>query len=134
MLERAALDGAGGEGAVERMGMVAAHGLDLRGGERRPVERAPRGRLGIARAQPLLAKHRATAGVELEVVAHLSAVLFHKADHAAVMVAVRMAEDQPVEMLAGFDAEQIEVAQQDFRRVAEIKQVLPFTAAVLGFR
>ena len=54
-----------------------------------------------------------------------------KASQPTVMIAVPVAEDQPVKAL-GLDAEQVEIAHQDLRRVAKIEQVLPDgTAGVL---
>src|SRR5216684_6327879 len=105
------------------MGMLARHGLDPRCFERRRVERAPRAWLLVARAEPFLAEHRIAAGEQFEVVTHPAAVMLDKADHPPVMVAMRVAEDQAVEPL-GHDAEQVEIAQEDLRRIAEIEEVL----------
>jgi hypothetical protein len=52
--------------------------------------------------------------------------MLHKTHQPAVMVAMRMTEDKAVELVGG-DAEQIEIAQQDFRCVAEIEQILALT-------
>jgi hypothetical protein len=64
---------------------------------------------------------------------HCFAVLPDKADQPPEMVAMRMAQDQPVELL-GIDPEQIEIAQEDFRRVAEIEQILTLAGVVLAFK
>ena len=86
-------------------------GLDMRGGERRrrrarPTTPVPR----RAAAVPFLAERQVAAGVQPQIVAHPRPVMADKPDHPAVMVAVRMAEDEPVELL-GRDAEQVEIAQ-----------------------
>src|SRR6266567_5164070 len=49
--------------------------------------------------------------------------MFAEPDHPAVMVAMRMAENQAVEPL-GHDAEQVEIAQEDLRGIAEIEEIL----------
>src|SRR5215208_4560824 len=115
------------------MGLAAAHGLDTRRPERRAVERAHRDRrLAVAAAVPFLAKGQVSAGIELDAVAYPVAVALDEADHAAVMVAVRMAEDQAVEFF-GLDPQQVEVAVHDLRREAEIEQVLMLLARFGGF-
>jgi hypothetical protein len=105
------------------VGGGAGHRLDPRGGERRTVERAPGPGFAVARAQPFLAEHQVAAGEQPQIVAHLAAVVADKAGETAIMVAMRVAQDQPIELF-GPQVEQVEIAQEDFRRVAEIEQVL----------
>src|SRR5215208_2580304 len=115
------------------MGLAAAHGLDTRRPERRAVERAHRDRrLAVAAAVPFLAKGQVAAGVELNAVAHPTAVALDEADHAAVVVAVGMAEDQAVELIR-LDPQEIEVAVHDLRREAEIEQISMLFSAFRGF-
>ena len=55
-----------------------------------------------------------------------------KARQPAEMVAVSVAQNEPVEPL-GLDAEQSEIAQQHLGRVAEVEEVLPRLARIAGF-
>jgi hypothetical protein len=48
------------------------------------------------------------------------------------MIAVAVAQDQPVDP-RGVEVEQVEIAYQDFGRVAEIEQILGFAAGLRGF-
>jgi hypothetical protein len=105
-LERLARDITGGERALQGMCGIAAHGLDAGGFERRAVERAPGDRLLVARADPLLAKILLAAGKKPQIVAHAVPIMGDKARQPAVMVAVSVAQDEPVEPL-GLNAEQI---------------------------
>ena len=62
----------------------------------------------------------------------MRAVVCDKAVEPAVMIAVAVAQDQPVDP-RGVEVEQIEIAYQDFGRVAEIEQILGFAAGLRGF-
>jgi hypothetical protein len=55
-----------------------------------------------------------------------------KAWQPAVMVAVSVAQNEPVEPL-GLDAEQTEIPQQHLRRVAEVEEILPRCTRIAGF-
>ena len=59
-------------------------------------------------------------------------MLHQKADQAAEVVAVGVAEDQAVD-LGGVDVEQVGVAQNDLRRIAEIQHVLRLGAGAVRF-
>ena len=58
-------------------------------------------------------------------------MLHQEADQAAEVVTVGVAEDQAID-LGGVDVEQIGVAQNDLRRIAEIQHVLCFGAGAVG--
>jgi hypothetical protein len=100
------------------------------GGEHSAIDRTPRDRvLGIA--EELFPEAFLAAIVEAQVVAHARAMLHQEADEAAEVVAVGVAEDQAID-LAWVDVEQIGVAQNDLRRIAEIQHVLCFGAGAVG--
>src|SRR5437016_3072149 len=123
---------AGGEWALQGTCSIAADGADPRGIECGAVERAPRAWLLLARADPLLAKRLLAAGKELQIPAHAVAIMGDKPWQPTVMVAVSVAQNEPVELL-GLDAEQTEIAQQHFGGVAEVEEVLPRFTRVAGF-
>jgi hypothetical protein len=128
VFERGARDRAAGEGAAERVRMIAAYRLDMRRPQCLAVERPHRDRrLAVAAAIPLLPEGQVASGIKLEVVAHALPVALDEADQAAVMVAVRMAQDQAVELLR-LDPEQVEIAVHDLRGEAEIEQILVLLA------
>ena len=62
---------------------------------------------------------------------HARAMLHQKADQAAEVVTVGVAEDQAID-LGRVDVEQIGIAQNDLRRIAEIQHVLCFGAGAMG--
>src|SRR3954464_13396031 len=94
---------------------------------------ANRNRVAAARTGPFLAEGQvACPGVQLQRLLQLRPVAADKAAKPAVMIAVRMAQDHPVEFLRG-DAEQIEIAVQHLGREAKIEQILIALSRSLGF-
>ena len=138
-LEGVARDIAAGERPGERVRLGAAHRNHLLRHQPGPVGRAPADefRLGAgagrrARRHPADGEGVLGADIEREVVAHGAAVLGHEPVHPAIVVAVAMAQDQPVKP-GRLDAEQRDVAVEDFGRVAEIQHVLRTRPAGAGF-
>ena len=104
------------------MGMRTAHGPYLLRGQQHAINRPPR-KWVLFRAKPFFAKCLFAAHKQRQVIAHVAAVAGDKARHATKMVAVGMAEDQPVHP-PHVDAQKIDVAGDDLGREAEIKDVI----------
>ena len=100
------------------MGIAATDLFDVLRGQRGAVDGAPGNRILAFFTNPLFVEHGLAAHIKRNVIAHAGTVLTDKTVQTAKMVAVAMAEDQPVE-LAGIDIKQIEIAVQDFRRETE---------------
>src|SRR5215472_11916604 len=109
LLERAASDASGGERSLQRMRGIAAHGLHPGSLERGAIERPPGTRLFVARADPLLTKTLLAAGKEPQIIAHSVPIMGDEALQPTVMIAVSVAQNEPVEPF-GLDAEQTEIA------------------------
>ena len=122
-LEAGPLDIAGGERPFERVRGLAGDGNDLLRGQRGAVERPPRHPLVAKSLGPALAKDALAADIERHLVAHAVAEAVDESLHPAVMVAVGVAQDQPVKP-RGIDVEEFEIAAENLRRVAEIQHVL----------
>jgi hypothetical protein len=73
---------------------------------------------GLRIAKKLFAEALLTTIVEAQIAAHARPMLQKKANHAAEVVAVGVAQDQTVDP-ARIDVEDIDVAQDDLRRIAE---------------
>src|SRR6185312_7759970 len=124
-LEGAALNMPAGEGVAVEMRRLAQNGLNLGIGEVTAVEHAEEDGLILTRRLHIaVAEIGLAAGEELEVGRHLSAVLGEEPDEPAVVVKMAVAQDESVE-LCRVDLEQLDVAVEHFRRVAEIEQVAP---------
>jgi len=83
------------------------------------VQRAEFGQLAGCAAISL-AEIVLTAGVEFDVGRQHVAIFLQKADQAAVMVEVTVANDHSVD-LRGIGAGQLDVVEQRFRRIAEVE-------------
>ena len=62
----------------------------------------------------------------------MRAVLAHETVEPAIVVAVSVTENEPVQPV-GVDVEQIEIAVEHLRRIAEIEQVLRLFPCLFGF-
>jgi hypothetical protein len=120
LLDAGALDLAGGEGVADDCGILRQHGLDLARRELAPVQGAEIGELArhavIAVAEIVLA-----AGVEGQLRRQHAAVPVEEVKQAAVVVEMPVTDDQRLD-LGGVGADQLEVVQQRFGRVAKIEQ------------
>jgi hypothetical protein len=97
------------------------------------VEHAEKRRVLAGRLDVAVAEIGFAAGEERDVGPHALAVLGEKADQAAVMVEMAMAQDEPVEFRR-IDLEQIDVAGQHLRRETEIEEVAACLAALERFQ
>ena len=128
LLEGIALDIAGGEGAIERQGSLAAHRRNLVRDQRVAVRSTPGQHLRLfprrrrTGRNPAHMKRLLGTDVEAQVVAHPVPVARHETLQAAIVIAVPVAQDQAVQPCR-IDVQQFEIPVQDLRRIAEIEQV-----------
>src|SRR6516165_212433 len=114
---------ASSERPLQCMCRLAAHGFDAHCLQRCAVERTPGKQLFITRADPFFAKSFLAADKELQILAHAFTIPRDKSRQPAIMVAVTVAQDEPVEPLR-LDPEKAEISHQNLGRVTEIEKVL----------
>ena len=121
------------DGARQRPRRLAAHRAEVGSLERLAVEQAPGHRFGAAPLDPLLVKIALTAGEELEIRAHSGAIMANEPFEPAIVIAMPVAQDQPVDQTR-IEIEQLEVPDQHLGGIAKIQQIARLGTGLCGFQ